>query len=388
MKKLGKYMNTISAKDFNASMAPYVDEGIKRANLIGNRGPVKFDSNGKLAKDILDAYHHNGFYVFEGFVSAAEIELLQTEMQDLLDRAPVDNGAKVDKYGRAAFGQEFARPVYTLIKPLSDPWGGTMALNGRHPTQMTQPLDDSTLPEKVVFAMEGMCQIMSSGLRLYGHPSLLAIASTINGEDFVPYMDAIFVKQPGVGGAVSWHQDGVTHWNSPNWDEDIHGFNFQVQLYDTSAKSCLWVLPGSHKLGKLDIKKIVSDNGSEFLADAVPLHAKAGDVTIVNRQMLHGSYVNTSSDQRVSLTIGFHRKSSVIGQRGALNEAGDAFYDEKRIDERSQVIAVAIDARGQFYPNEPRFTYVPMQGREDTLRFNPDNWEKVVKNYNLKDLAI
>lgn len=381
-------MSIISAKEFNASMGPYVDEGIKRANRLDNRGPVKFDSDGKLAKDILDAYHHNGFYVFEGFVSADEIKLLQTEMQDLLERAPVDNGAKEDKYGRPAFGQEFARPVYTLVKPLSDPWGGTSALNGRHPTQMTQPLGDSTLPDMVVFAMEGMCQIMKSGLRLYGHPSLLAIASTINGEDFVPYMDAIFVKQPGVGGAVSWHQDGVTHWNSPNWDEDIHGFNFQVQLYDTSAKSCLWVLPGSHKLGKLDIKKIVSDNGSEFLAEAVPLYAKAGDVTIVNRQMLHGSYVNTSSDQRVSLTIGFHRKSSVLGQRGALNEAGDAFYDEKRIDDRSQLIAVAIDARGQFYPNEPRFTYLPMQGREDTLRFNPGNWENVVKNYNLKDLAI
>ena len=381
-------MSIISAKEFNATMGPYVADGMKRANRLDNRGPVRFDADGKLAKDILDAYRHNGFYVFEGLVSADEINLLQTEMQDLLERAPVDNGATVDKYGRPAFGQEFARPVYTLIKPLSDPWGGTSALNGRHPTQMTQPLGDSTLPSKVVFAMEGMCQIMSSGLRLYGHPSLLAIASTINGEDFVPYMDAIFVKQPGVGGAVSWHQDGVTHWNSPSWDEDIHGFNFQVQLYDTSAQSCLWVLPGSHKLGKLDIKKMVSDNGSEFLADAVPLHAKAGDVTIVNRQMLHGSYVNTSSDQRVSLTIGFHRRSSVVGQRGALNEAGDAFYDEKRIDERSQLIAVAIDARGQFYPNEPRFTYVPMQGREDMLRFNPDNWEKVVKNYNLKDLAI
>ena len=47
--------------------------------------------------------------------------------------------------------------------------------------------------------MGGMCQIMDSGLRLYGHPDLLTVAASINGDDFVPYNDAIFVKQPGLG---------------------------------------------------------------------------------------------------------------------------------------------------------------------------------------------
>ena len=66
---------------------------------------------------------------------------------------------------------------------------------------------------------------------------LLAAAASINGDDFVPYNDATFVKQPGLGGSVSWHQDGVTHWDNPEWDSGIHGFNFQVQLYDTSAEA-------------------------------------------------------------------------------------------------------------------------------------------------------
>ena len=180
-------------------------------------------------------------------------------MADLLDRAPIDNGPKVDGKGRAAFGQEFARPVYQLVRPLSDPWGGTELLNGRHPIQMSQPRPKEGLPEKVVFIMSGMCQTMESGLRLYGHPDLLAIAASINGDDFVPYNDATFVKQPGVGGSVSWHQDGVTHWDSEQWDEGIHGFNFQVQLYPTSPKSCLWVVPGTHKMGRIDIKKRVEE---------------------------------------------------------------------------------------------------------------------------------
>lgn len=381
-------MTTLTAAEYNEERQPYINAGIERANALGNRGPVKFDDNGKLAPEILDAYWRTGFYVFEGLVHADEISDLQNDMELLLDRAPVDNGAKVDKQGRPAFGQEFARSVYSLIRPLTDPWGGTDKLNGRHPTQMAQPTAANQSNEKVVFLMGGMCQIMESGLRLYGHPQLLSIAASINGDDFVPYNDAIFVKQPGVGGSVAWHQDGVTHWNSEAWDEGIHGFNFQVQLYDTSAQSCLWVMPGTHKQGKLDIKKLVEENGSEQLPGAVPLYAKAGDVTIVNRQALHCSFANTSPDQRVSLTFGFHRRSSVLGQKGALSETESTYYDEQRIDERSQLIAVASDARAQYYPAETRYNYQPMIGREASLRSTPENWQNIVKDYNLKDLSI
>lgn len=381
-------MMSISAKQYQASLESYVDQGMQRAASLGNRGPVRFDPEGKLAPDILEAYWRTGFYVFEGLIDQDEIRLLQEDMQSLLDRAPIDNGAKVDRLGRPAFGQQFARSVYSLIRPLSDPWGGTDKLNGRHPTKMTQPVSDQDAPDKVVFLMGGMCQIMDSGLRLYGHPDLLAIAAAINGDDFVPYNDAIFVKQPGLGGSVSWHQDGVTHWDSPDWDEGIHGFNFQVQLYDTSAFSCLWVVPGTHKAGRLDVKQLVEDNGSEQLADAVPLHAKAGDVTIVNRQALHCSFANISADQRISLTFGFHRRRSVLGARGALSESENIVYDEQRIDERSQVIGIAIDARSQYYPQETAFTYLPLFGRENELTFNPENWEKIVRDYNLKDLSI
>lgn len=381
-------MTHISSSQYQASLESYIKQGMKRAGELGNRGPIRFDASGKLAPDILEAYWRSGFYVFESLIDQDEVHLLQDDMQSLLDRAPVDNGATVDHLGRPAFGQEFARSVYSLIRPLADPWGGTDKLNGRHPTQMTQPQPENAAPAKVVFLMGGMCQIMDGGLRLYGHPDLLAIAASINGDDFVPYNDAIFVKQPGVGGSVSWHQDGVTHWDAPDRDEGIHGFNFQVQLYDTSAQSCLWVVPGTHKLGKLDVKQLVEANGSEQLADGVPLHAKAGDVTIVNRQALHCSFANVSADQRISLTFGFHRRSSVLGAHGALSESESVVYDEQRIDERSQVIGVAIDARSQFYDDETPFCYQPLAGREKELAYSTETWKRIIKDYNLKDLSI
>ena len=329
-----------------AEMSAYLRAGEERARAVGNRSPIRLDGEGGLDPGILEAYRRHGFYVFEGVIDANEVEALRRDANEMLERAPVRPGAAVDARGRPALGRDFAREPYTFIKPLSDPWGGTGLLGGRHPSRMTEPAPDADAPRDVVYLMYGMCQSMPAGLRLYGHPRLLAVAQSINGPDFVPYNDAIFVKQPGLGGSVAWHQDGVTHWDNPEWDEGIHGFNFQVQLYPTTAANGLWVVPGSHKSGRVDIKaKVAANGGGDRLPDAVPLICAAGDVTIVNRQMLHGSFANTSPDIRISLTFGFHRRASVLGQRGALKMKPDEVYDEQRIFERSAVIAVAIDAR-------------------------------------------
>ena len=43
------------------------------------------------------------------------------------------------------------------------------------------------------------------------------------------------VVKPAHGAAVSWHQDGVTHWEHPDLDSGTHGFNFMAQLYPTDA---------------------------------------------------------------------------------------------------------------------------------------------------------
>ncbi len=371
-------------------MAAYQEAGLRIAAEIGNRGPIRLTDGGRLHPDILGVYWRHGFYVFEGLIDGDEVAELRRDANEMLERAPVGPDADVDARGRPALGLDYARRPYLFTKPLADPWGGTELLGGRHPTQMTQPLPEKDAPAEVVFLMGSMCQAMPSGLRLYGHPQLLEIAAAINGDDFVPFNDAIFVKQPGLGGSVSWHQDGVTHWGSPDWDEGIHGFNFQVQLYPTTPASCLWVVPGSHKLGKIDIKARVRKNGgSEKLPGALPLVCDAGDVTTINRQMLHASFANTSSDLRISLTFGFHRRKSVEGQKTALAlEPDDSVYDAQRIFDRSSVIAVAIDARRQHRLGEPSFVYEPFAGLEDDFRFNDETFERVIRDYNLNDLAI
>lgn len=383
----------LTREEHAAAMADYVRAGEARARALGNRGPVRYDEHGRLHPDILAAYWEHGFYVFEGVVGEAELAELRADATAMIEGAPVRKGADVDAQGRPAHGRDFAIEPYLLIKPLSDPWGGTDALAGRHPTKMVEAVPDAGTPDEVVYLMFGMCQAMPAALRLYGHPHLMAIAEAINGPDFVPYNDAIFVKQPGLGGSVSWHQDGVTHWGSPHWDAGIHGFNFQVQLYPTTAANGLWVVPGTHKAGRVDIKALVAANGgSDRLPDAVPLLCSPGDVTVVNRQMLHGSFANTSPDLRVSITFGFHRRSSVLGVHGKLSlkgsVAGDQVYDEQRVFERSAVIPVAIDARHQRFPDEPRYHYQPFAGLEDDFRYDDATFERVIRDYNTRDLSI
>lgn len=380
----------LSRAEHAASLKAYQEEGIRLAAEIGNKGPLRFGDDGEVHEDIITAYRRHGFYIFEGVVGPEELSELRDGCVDMLERAPVRQGADVDARGRPALGQDHGRPAYFMTKPLSDPHGGTSDLGGRHPTRMSQPLPDEEAPAEVVLRMYGMCQAIPAALRLYGHPHLLAVAEAVNGADFVPFNDVIFVKQPGLGPSVSWHQDGVTHWENPDWDEDIHGFNYQVQLFPTTSANALWVVPGSHKTGKADIKRMEAENGgSDQFPGAVPLICDAGDVTIVNRQALHGSFANSSPDMRMSITFGFHRRNSVLGQMPALVMKGQTEpIDEARVERRSSVIQVAIDARHQRFPAERSFRYQPFAGREDQFRYGDVAYDQVIRNYNLFDLAI
>ena len=367
----------------------YLRAGMERASKLDNRGPVRFGADGSLQPHILEAYRKYGFYVFQGVVGEAELEEIRHAVDTMIEGAPVRPGAGLDRHGRPAFGRDYGYQPFTMVRPLSDPWGGKAMLAGRHPHRMVQPQPDADAPEYVVFLIAGMCQAMPAALRLYGHPHLLAVAEAINGPDFVPYNDAIFVKQAGVGASVAWHQDGVTHWQSPDWDEGIHGFNFQLQLYPTTPANCLWVVPGTHKQGRVDIRRKVAENGGdEKLPDAVPLVCEPGDVTIVNRQVLHGSFANSSPDKRISIAMGFHRRQSVLGQRGKLYMSPFLVYNEQRIFDRSAVIQVAIDARRQHFPEETPFCYQPFAGQEDRFRYNDETYDRVIRNYIVKDLPI
>ncbi|MDE0023993.1 MAG: phytanoyl-CoA dioxygenase family protein [Spirochaetaceae bacterium] len=364
----------------------YLVEGERRACELGNRGPLRFDGNGNLRQEIVDAYWRTGFYVFEGVVGDEELSELKADFARVLERAPHARGADTDAQGRPALGVDLERPQFQFAKPLSDPAGGTAANDGRHPVKMSEPEAAAQAPEEVLsFIGGGALQLMDAYLRLYGHPDLLAVAERINGPDFVPWNEGIFVKQPGLGPSTAWHQDGTTHWDSGKLDAGTHGFNTMAQLYPTTPANALWVVPGTHR-SRFDIAAHVAANGgSDRLPGAVPMLCNPGDVAINNRQVVHGAFANQSAELRVTLVFGFHRRSALLGVT-----RGDppVTYDAARIHERSRIIALAIDARHQRFPHERSYRYQPLAGELDANRWNEAARASILRNYDTKTMFI
>ena len=372
----------LTAQDHARAMADYSRAGEARARALGNRGPIRFDADGKLDRSILDSYWTHGFYVLEGVVGPEELAELRADVDAVLARAPASPEADRNRT------DGIIKPPYRWAKPLSDPVGGTDKNNGRHPVEMLQPTLGEGGPAWTVELLDGNLHLMDTALRLYGHLGLLGVAAAVLGDDFVPYNEVTFVKEAGLGPSVAWHQDGTTHWTAPDWDMGAHGFNFMTQLYASTAGNGVWVLPGSHKLGKADIRKLVAQSGSDRIDGAVPMLCSAGDTIITNRQLLHGSFANSSPDRRITLNAGFFPRKRVLGVTTRRLHGAIETYDQARIDERCRILQLAIDARRQRFPQERAYVYRPLAGREDESRWNETTRQTMLKNYNQRDMFI
>lgn len=352
------------------------------ALALGNRGPLLIDADGRVADAILEAYWRTGFYVFEGVLDQAEMAELQQEFRDLSARAPAGSGCDTDQVGCPAMGDEDLRKLFRFVKPLTDPYGATDTTNGRYQVRMREPEQPADAPREVLLQIGGILQFSDTALRIYGHPKLLKVTEAVNGPDFTPFTEVIWVKQARLGAAVSWHQDGTTHWDSPDLDQGTHGFNYMVNLYPTNADNALWVVPGTHKGGKADIRAMVAESGSDRLDGAVPMLCKPGDVAICSRQVVHGSFPNTSDTPRATYVFGFHRRSSVAGVKGWATEA----YSDDSIRSSSRIIPLAIDARRQRYPDEESYVYQPFA--HDPVAFNETTRREVLYNYQRRMIGI
>ena len=369
------------------AMRTYLLEGQATALALPNRGLLRFTESGALAEEIRAAYSEYGFYVFENVLSAEELEDIKEDLDTMRAQFPTGPESQVNAAGEPALGADAKALTLVWSKPLGDPLGGTELANGRHQVKMFEPEADVEAPLAAPFILLGSLQFSDACLRTYAHPELLRVAESINGPDFAPFNEALFIKEPGIGAAVSWHQDGVTHWDSPDFDEDIHGFNFMAQVYGSTAVNGVWVLPGTHKQGKLDIKALVAESGSERLEGAVPIVCNPGDVVMCNRQLLHGSFPNCGFEPRITVNFGFHKRSSVLGVMGGGIHSDAQVFDEEIVARRSRAIGYAIDARKQRFPDETPYHYQPLSAAANDYR-----WDEVaradLKDYNLDDLSI
>ena len=369
------------------AMRSYLLDGQAAALALPNRGPLRFTESGTLTEAIRAAYSEYGFYVFENVLSAEELDDIKADLDTMRAQFPTGPESQVNAAGEPALGADAKALTLVWSKPLGDPLGGTELANGRHQVKMFEPEADAEAPLAAPFILLGSLQFSDACLRTYAHPELLKVTESINGPDFAPFNEALFIKEPGIGAAVSWHQDGVTHWDSPDFDEDIHGFNFMAQVYGSTAVNGVWVLPGTHKQGKLDIKALVDESGSERLEGAVPIVCNPGDVVMCNRQLLHGSFPNCGFEPRITVNFGFHKRSSVLGVMGGGIHSDAQVFDEEIVNRRSRAIGYAIDARKQRFPDETPYHYQPLSAAANDYRWS-ESARADLKDYNLDDLSI
>lgn len=363
-------------------MTESFEQAEKRAMKLGNRGPLLVDEDGKVDPKILDAYWEHGFYILTSVLSDQEMGELRNEFHVLLKRTPASSSANVDCDGEALDFDDTQRRLFRFVKPLTDPYGGTEFTNSRYQVKMPEPDAPKDAPDEVLLQIGGILQFLDPTVRIYGHPKLLALAEAINGPDFTPFNDVIWLKQPRLGAAVSWHQDGTTHWESPSLDPGTHGFNYMVNIYETRPENALWVVPGTHTDGKADLKRMIQESDSDRPNGAVPLLCEPGDIALCNRQIVHGSFPNTSDVPRYTFVFGFHRRSSILGVKGWAKEP----YTENYINASSRIIPLAIDARKQRQPDEQSYEYQPLA--HEKIEFNETSREQILTNYQRRAIGI
>jgi hypothetical protein len=89
-----------------------------------------------------------------------------------------------------------------------------------------------------------------------------------------------------------------------------------------------------------------------------------------------------------SLNEGFFPRKRVLNVTTRRLNGVIETYDQARIEARTRIIQIAIDARRQRFPQEKSYVYRPLVGREDENRWNVATRATVLRNYNQLDMFI
>jgi ectoine hydroxylase-related dioxygenase (phytanoyl-CoA dioxygenase family) len=141
------------------------------------------------------------------------------------------------------------------------------------------------------------------------HPSLVAIARQLIGDDIILWGTTLFGKPAMNGKETPWHQDGEYYPIRP-----LEVLTIWIPLDDVTADNGpMRFIPGSHKAHKLfshswiegDDKTInlVCDCEHFDESTAEPLILRAGQVSFHDVYMIHGSLANRTDRRRAAFIV-------------------------------------------------------------------------------------
>ena len=140
------------------------------------------------------------------------------------------------------------------------------------------------------------------------NPDFLDVVERVIGPDIILWASTVFCKPASIGLEVPWHQDGqywpirpratVTMW---------------IALDDSTPENgCMRVIPGSHRMGDfahdlseredLVLNNVLNDPRID-LASAYDVALEAGQFSLHDIDLVHGSQPNRSAKRRAGFAI-------------------------------------------------------------------------------------
>lgn len=235
--------------------------------MANNTTPPPTSPPAALSPDQIAAFHRDGFVIVPQLFTGDEMALLL-------------NIARAD---RALASEAYAR---------KDAGGSATKLALRN------DLDDGSIYSAIVRSR-----------RVAGN------METLLGAEVYHYHHKMMLKEPRVGGAWEWHQDYGYWYGNGCLYPDMASCLIAVDRA-TRENGCLQIVPGSHKLGRMNHEKQGEQVGIdptrvEAVLERLPIihcELEPGDGVFFHGNTLHRSDRNTSEHPRWSLICCYNTK--------------------------------------------------------------------------------
>ena len=158
------------------------------------------------------------------------------------------------------------------------------------------------------------------------HPPILDMVEQVLGLDLVLWITRILCKPAGKGREVPWHQDGE-YWPM----RPLATCSAWIAIDPVSTRNgCMRFIPGSHKQQELYrhhqtarenlVLNLELDQDQFDESKAVNVELEAGQISLHDVRMIHGSLANTSGERRAALIMRYmpatsHYDRSLVKQR-------------------------------------------------------------------------
>ncbi len=188
-------------------------------------------------------------------------------------------------------------------------------------------LNEVAMARQAIEALEEQCSDGAGGhslnqfFRVNGHLVIPLLAEISKAETILDSVEALlgpnllvwsvelFIKEPGSGKTVSWHQD-LTYWGMGDTDDEVTAW---IALSDVSIEAgCMRFIPGSHKEGMVAHHDTFCDHnllsrgqeiGSVDESQAVFGALRPGEMSFHHGRCFHASGPNLSGDRRIGVAI-------------------------------------------------------------------------------------